>query len=535
MTSTPESGPAWKGRKRVLLTGAAIYSPDHPMATSMLLDGDHIAWLGTDEQADGYRHSVDEVVVLHGALVTPGFVDAHVHATSTGLTLGGLDLSRADSLTEALALVEAAARASRGAPLIGHGWDETRWPEGRPPTGQEIDRASWGSLVYLSRIDVHSAVVSSALLAAVPSARTLDGFGTDGVVSREAHHACRAVALRMIGAAQQQRAHLATRAHAASLGIVAMHEMAGPAISSADDLRALLGLSVEVPGPLVTGYWGEISSAGGVEQARELGAVGAAGDLFIDGAIGSRTACLRHSYLDQEQTSGAQYLTEAQVVDHVRACVAAGLQSGFHVIGDRATDIIMSAMAMAAESIGIELLRSGRHRLEHAEMLDDGHIEQMARLGMTASMQPMFDGLWGSAGGMYEQRLGSERAGSMNRFADLARSGVLLAFGSDSPVTDIGPWQAVRAAVRHHNPAQRVSSDSAFEAHTSAGWRAVGIDTTGRLIAGAPAHYVIWDTKSEDLGPDRLPRLSPDRELPRSLRTVVSGVAVHDTGEVAAQ
>jgi len=76
----------------------------------MLVDGDLIAWIGTDEDAQRHRSSADEHLELDGAVITPGFVDAHVHATSTGLTLAGLDLTRANSLTEALALIEAAAR-----------------------------------------------------------------------------------------------------------------------------------------------------------------------------------------------------------------------------------------------------------------------------------------------------------------------------------------------------------------------------------------------------------------------------------------
>jgi hypothetical protein len=73
-------------------------------------------------------------------------------------------------------------------------------------------------------------------------------------------------------------------------------------------------------------------------------------------------------------------------------------------------------------------------------------------------MQPMFDALWGGAGGMYERRLGTDRASGMNAFADLAAAGVLLTFGSDAPVTEMGPWRAVAAAVRHSNPRQSLST-----------------------------------------------------------------------------
>lgn len=526
-----KSPPRWKGTRRLLFTGGTILARGGgvfacsaaggaaPEPTAMLVDGDFIAWIGSDADAQMHRSITDEHVHLEGAVITPGFVDGHVHATSTGLTLAGLDLTRTNSLTEALALIEAAARAARGAPILGHGWDETRWPEGRPPTSGEVDRASWGSLVYLSRIDVHSAVISSALLAEVPRARELDGYGADGLVSRAAHHAYREVALRLIGSAQQERAHRETRRRAASLGIVAMHEMAGPVISSADDLRGLMQLSEEEPGPLVSGYWGELAESGGVERAVELGAIGAAGDLFIDGALGSRTACLRHAYLDSEGSSGAQYLSEEQVRDHVVACIDAGLQAGFHVIGDRATDVIMAAMGAAAMALGSDAVRAGGHRLEHAEMLDGNHIAEMARLGMTASVQPMFDGLWGAPGGMYEQRLGRDRSLGMNRFADLAAAGVLTAFGSDSPVTDLGPWQAVTAAIHHHQPAQRMSPTAAFWAHSVAGWRAVGDHESGTLDPGAPAHYVIWDTFAT---------LDGAAPPPSALRTVVAGATVHD-------
>ena len=157
-----------------LYRGGRLYAPGAP--TALLAADGVIAWVG-DSAAAG---PAEETVELGGALVTPAFVDAHVHATSTGLALLGLDLTATDSLAAALEQVERAARASGGRPLLGHGWDETRWPERRPPTSAELDRASYGSAVYLSRVDVHSAVVSSALLAATPQARSRPGFAPPG-------------------------------------------------------------------------------------------------------------------------------------------------------------------------------------------------------------------------------------------------------------------------------------------------------------------------------------------------------------------
>ena len=520
--------PAWAAAERVLLVGGRIHAGDSSDATAMLVNGSTVVWSGSDEAARSHSDAADRVVHLGGRLVTPGFVDAHVHATSTGLTLTGLDLTQTSSLREALDLIEARARHLHGGVMLGHGWDETRWPEGRAPTRQEIDRATWGSVVYLSRVDVHSAVVSSALVAMARGIASLPGFDPAGPLSREAHHAVREAALASVSSGQRRAAQSVLRERCAELGIVALHEMAGPTISGEDDLLELLQLARDVPGPLVTGYWGELAVLGGIERARRLGARGVAGDLFVDGAIGSRTASLCSPYLDAPHTSGAAYLDASEIAAHVEAATSASMQAGFHVIGDAASDVVLDGFRAAARTLGPDAIRARGHRLEHAELLSDEHIATMAELGIIASMQPMFDGLWGGRGGMYEQRLGIERAAGMNRIADLLHADVETTFGSDAPVTALGPWEAMRAAVHHSEPSQRIDAARAFAAHSAAGWRAAGIHDSGRLTSGSPAHYAVWEVDEFDA--DGLPILEADGELPDCVRTVVSGCVVFDRG-----
>ena len=498
-----------------LYRNGVVHAPGQP-ATALLVDGATIGWLGRDDHAP----DAGEVVDLGGALVTPAFVDAHVHATSAGLALAGLDLSAAGSLNEALSALAAHVRRHGGAPVLGHGWDETRWPERRPPTRQELDRASAGGVVYLSRIDVHSAVVSSALLAAVPAARGLAGFDEAGWLRQDAHHAVRRAARETVSPAQRRAAQRATRARAAELGIGCMHELAGPEVSGPDDLLDLLAMARDEAGPEVIGYWGEL---GGARTARELGAAGAAGDLFADGALGSRTACLREPYADDEANSGAAYVDVAQVSDHVVACTAAGLQAGFHAIGDAALDTVIVGFAAAAQRVGVPRLVAARHRIEHAEMLDEDQIATMAALGIVASVQPAFDAAWGGEDAMYAARLGADRARGMNPLAALAAAGVALAFGSDAPVTPLDPWGAVRAAVHHRTPAARLSPEAAFAAHTAGGWHAARREGEGMLMPGAPATFAVWAGDH----PGGLPHLTPGGGLPACLRTVVRGVTVH--------
>ncbi len=264
--------------------------------------------------------------------------------------------------------------------------------------------------MYLSRVDVHSAVVSTALVVRAPDVRGLPGWDAVGPLSRQAHHAVREAILGTVGREQREAAQRAMRDRAAALGVVAIHEMAGPTISSEDDLAGLLALAGVEPGPLATGYWGELARDGGIERAQALGAIGVGGDLFMDGALGSRTACLCDPYADAPGTTGAAYLDADEVAEHVVAATRAGLQAGFHVIGDAASQTVVDGLTAAESALGAAGLRAGQHRLEHAELLSTEHIATLARLGVSASMQPMFDGLWGGPGGMYEQRLGADRA-----------------------------------------------------------------------------------------------------------------------------
>ncbi|ANZ43453.1 amidohydrolase [Lentzea guizhouensis] len=458
-----------------LLVGGRIYAPD---ASAMAVTDGVVVWIGQDSVGRAL-HPDAEVIELNGAFVAPAFVDAHVHATSAGLLLTGVDLTRTPSLEALLQQV----READGPLVWGHGWDETRWPENRPPTRAEIDEAAQGKRVYLSRIDVHSALVSSNLV--TDETRAADGYSSEGPLARAAHHHVRRIARDAITPDQRRAAQLAFLRYAASKGIASVHECAGPDISGEDDLRELLALG---EGPQVVAYWGDHSLPGVSVQ-------GLAGDHFVDGAIGSRTAALVEPYADAD-TSGALYLSGPQIADHLVKCTSLGLQAGFHVIGDAGMAAVIEGFTIAEKTLGTPVLASARHRLEHVEMVSAEQAQQLAGWGVIASVQPLFDAEWGGPAGMYVQRLGAERGVGLNPFSRLAAAGVVLAFGSDTPVTAIDPWAAVRAAVHHQTEGFGVSPRAAFTAHTRGGWRAAGVDdgVTGTLQPGAPATYAVWET-----------------------------------------
>ena len=478
-----------------LFTNAQVYCPSVPFASALLVQNGVITWIGDASGASVHQELADTVIDCDGQFLAPAFVDAHVHATSTGLLLDGLNLSEVNSRHQLLELLSQYATLRRGGTIIGHGWDQSRWIDQQLPSRQDIDQATWGSVVYLSRIDVHSALVSSALISQAPHARHMDGF-SDFAVSAQAHGALRSHALGHLTSSHRDIAQRAFLEHALSQGIASVHEMAGPTISSESDARMLKERSDAGVGPRVFLYWGELNTDGGIESALSLSAIGAGGDLFIDGAIGSRTAALHQDYTDSPGSKGVLYVDSRQVSSHVEDCATAGIQAGFHVIGDRGLQTVLDGMSMAAEKLGVAVIARGRHRLEHAEMISDSQMSVIQQLNLSSSMQPLFDALWGGSDGMYNARLG-DRALSMNRWGSLLNQGSAVCFSSDCPVTDVNPWAAIHAAMFHHDPREQITARAAFSAHTRAGWRALGqeFDNHGVIEVGAPADLALWKAK----------------------------------------
>lgn len=484
-----------RDRKVTLYRNGSIYTAADPFATAMVVDGDTVAWVGSEQAATSIADDSMDIIDLRGALLAPGFVDSHAHLTETGLAIAGLQLSGVASARE---LLDAVAAAPGTGTVIGHGWDDTTWRDRSLPTLEELDRASGGRPVYLSRIDVHSALVSASL-AAEAGLPGQDGFTGSAQVVRHAHTTARLFTRQFTENDRRTYQELALR-QAAAHGYVALAEMSAPHIGGPEDLRSAASWNDTGSVPQILPYWGEL--AGSQDHARQIldalgvHVLGLAGDLNIDGSIGSRTAALKDDYSDAPGQRGSLYLSADEAAKHLAACSLLGIQGGFHVIGDAGLAAALEALDAAAAEVGAQRVRAAGHRFEHVELADQAAVEKLAEYSVTVSVQPGFDAAWGAPGGLYEQRLG-ERSRTMNPFASFYSKGVPVAFGSDSPVTPLSPWSSIRACLEHSNPAERISARAAFLGHTRAGWRASKHRNPlmGQLVPGAPASFAVWEVE----------------------------------------
>ena len=139
-------------------------------------------------------------------------------------------------------------------------------------------------------------------------------------------------------------------------------------------------------------------------------------------------------------------------------------------------------------------VRRLRHRIEHGEVMRPDLLDDVADLGLVVSAQPTFENTWGAPGGMYERRLGLERAGWTNPFRSLADRGVGLAFGSDATSGTMAPWASVDAAELRRHEHHAITRLEAISASTLGGRNAARQDRfVGVVRAGMRADLAVWE------------------------------------------
>jgi predicted amidohydrolase YtcJ len=482
---------------KTLYRATRVHTMGHPeMGEWVLVDGRHVQRVGSGEPP-----RADRVVELPGATLVPGFVDAHVHLTSTGVALQNADVERVASKEELLALASVRSRESAGPVVLLQGFDETRWPSPELPRIEELDAVADRPLV-LTRVDGHVALANAAAVAwaglgGIEGCERDEDGPTGRVVGEANGRLARAIA-EVRPDHRIEELQLAAAAVAAAQGVTSVHEMALPHANGERDLEVLLRHRARLP---VDAF--PVLGSMDVPRAVELGLTAIGGDLAADGSIGARTAALGAPYEDAEG-AGTTFFSEDELTGFFRDAHDAGLQVGMHAIGDRGIELVLASwerVDAALDSRQRRHFRARRHRIEHLEMPSEAQIERAAMLGLAASVQPAFDARWGDEGGLYAAALGAARAASMNPFRSLRDRGVTIGVGSDAPITPIAPWRAVEAMERHHDPAQRLDRRTAFRAHTAGSARlAHQEEKKGTLEPGFHADLVAYDEDPFDAG-----------------------------------
>ncbi len=463
-----------------------------------------------------FLESVDtRVVDLRGRVLLPGFIDAHTHMQQLGQYQVHADLDEAEDIDSAVTRLGESVRPDRDW-ILGFGYDESDWPSGRYPTRSDLDRVSDERPVAAFRVDMHSASLNSVALDRLGDllpdehVKRDNGEPTGVVVERAAEVLWAEIepdlgeTRALIGAAIE---------YAHERGVTGVHDM----VRNSDAPRVYRDLDVadELAVRVRLNYWSDH-----LDAATELGLRPDFGSEFLqigaiktytDGSIGSRTARVSEPFADEPGQQGIWVVEPADLESVVAQATESDFQMAAHAIGDVAVETVLDAYADVP---------ADRHRVEHAELAFDEHIEQFVETGAVASVQPNFL-KWAGEDGLYDRRLGSERRKLADRFGRFLEADVPLAFGSDCMPLDplYGIHQVVNASVE----AQRLSVTDALRAYTF-GSAYAGFDEhrMGTVEVGKLADFVVLAESPWDQ-PDRIDEID-------IAMTVVDGSIVYDGG-----
>ncbi|MCX4537939.1 amidohydrolase (plasmid) [Streptomyces sp. NBC_00841] len=487
-----------------------------------------------------------------GAVVVPGFGDAHNHMAWFGQSLSELDLGGAATLPQ---VYDAVARRAAGLPadawVVGSGYDDTVM--GAHPHRAELDRAAGGRPVWLKHRSGHMCAVSSEVLR---RAGILDGTTADpegGVVVRDEHGAPtgllqeRAQGLvsalvmpypvtDLADAVSQASAVYAAEGltHVVEagigLGLIGRSPVEAAAYQLARD-RGTLRTRVELMVAADNLHALRSHADDGITTGLDLGLRSGFGDdrlrlgpmkIWLDGSLIGRTAAVSEPFCGHIHGTGVFQDGPEQMRRLVVDAHRAGWRVAAHAIGDSAVDLALDAFAEARR---VSPRRDVRHRIEHSGVVRPDQLDRYAELGVVPVPQAHF--LY-AVGDTMAQALGPGRTPWMYRHRSFLDRGIRVPGSSDRPVAPGAPLLGMQSMVERLSragvvlgPDERVTAEQALRAYTlDAAWASHDEDRRGSITPGKHADFVVLSDDPVDVDADRIGAIDV-------LATFVAGACVH--------
>jgi len=538
----------------LVLTNGKIVTVDaaNPEGRALAVRGGRIAAVGSEKNIRRYIGAATQVIDLKGALAIPGFIDSHGHFTGLGESKMILDLTKARSWDEIVALVgEAARKAKPGEWILGRGWHQEKWDRAPQPNidglpvHDALSKAAPANPVLLEHASGHSSLANAkAMELSGITAKTPDPPG--GQIIRDAEGvpigAFLETAQGLIRVREPEGTPEEALARERRAVELADRECLKQGVTSFDDAATSFATVDLYKKMAEEGALGVRLYVMLAENNRALEAKGAAyriigyGDnhltvraikRFMDGALGSHGAWLLEPYADLPSSVGLNTDPIPDVRVTAEFAVKNGFQLCIHAIGDRANREVLNIYEETFKAYPDK--KDLRWRVEHAQHLDPADVPRFGQLGVIASMQAIHctsDGPW------VLKRLGGKRAEEgAYVWRKLMAAGALICNGTDVPVEPVDPLPGFYAAVTRRMkggtaffPDQKMTREEALRAYTINGaYAAFEEGIKGSLTPGKLADITVL---SKDI------MTCPEKEIRTAevLYTIIGGKVLFRKG-----
>ena len=512
----------------VIHNGKVVTVDDNvPEAEGIVIIGDRIELVGSNEEVEAYIGPDTEVIDLDGALAIPGLIEGHAHFMGIGSNVLNLDLLDATSWQGVADMVATAVEEAEPGELIeGRGWhqermtdlDESNTVRGFP-THDAISAVSRENPVILRHASGHATFGNAYAMELAGVTGNTDQpqggeiiMGPDGepigvFVERASGVLGRATANIESRMSDEDRAARTWREME-----LASQEVLRNGITSFQDAGSgwntieMFKRGVDEDA-LQVRLW--VMARGGSLDAESLRAnllIGYGNNMLtvraikmaIDGALGSRGAWLLEPYSDELTSSGHNTGDPAEIEAVANLAIENGYQMCVHAIGDRANREVLDIYERVLASHP-EQAADARFRIEHSQHLHPDDVPRFGELGVIAAMQGVHatsDAPW------IPPRLGDERAKwGAYVWQDLMAGGAVVTNGTDAPVERVDPIASFYSTVTRKDaageafyPEQAMSREEALRSYTiNNAFAAHEEDIKGSLTPGKLADITILD------------------------------------------
>jgi len=534
----------------VIISQARVYTGNsaQPWAQAVAIHDGRIVAVGDETSVSKLRNAVTEVIDAGGHLVLPGFVDCHVHFLSGSLGLDRVHLEGARDVSEILQrLRDYAAKHPGNGWILGRGWNYAMFGSGVTlPHKKYLDEQFPDRPVFLTGSDGHTSWANSKALALaeitdstpdppngaiVRDSKTHEATGAfkeagQRSVSRAIPKPTREENLAALDAGMKwANQHGLTRVHSAGGDFEYLDLLEELRRQGQQSLRFYIAYFLNPP-KLRPEDLETIESARKKyhDEWIDTNVV----KMMVDGVIESHTAAMLEPYSDDPSTKGKLFWDPANYTAAVTELDQRGLQLFTHAIGEYGVRTALDAYQHAEET---NHSSDRRPRIEHIETVAAADIPRFGKLGVIASMQPLYSYPDADTLDVWARNAGPDRASRAWAWKSIANDGGRLAFGSDWPVVTLNPWEGMQTAVTRQTregkpeagfvPAQRLTVEETVRGYTlGAAYAGRREKTEGSIEPGKLADLIIVSQNIFEVDAHRLAET-------KVLTTIVGGRVVY--------
>lgn len=499
-----------------LFINTKIWHPDGSFSEALGIHSDRIDFVGTNNDAKLITSHYRNIIDLQNKLVLPGFIDAHVHLVHGSLALKRIDCSPITNLKD-LKITVSDFKTDN---------PETKWLIGNGLNGNMFENA--GSLflddveselpLYISNFDYHSGFCNSKALEHSGLMHKLTDFSNDEIpvdLNGSPTGAVKEKAMEFLFT-NLPKPLLNEKCSAVEKIINLMHSYG---ITGICDITLPENLDVYSKLSFMGKLDLRIASYLPIESINETDILSKTIEFidssifrlqgfkaYYDGALGSETALFKENYKGKNHNGYKTDIASSGQLN--KLCFEAdkmNKQIIIHAIGDLAVSGVLDIYEELEIKNG---KRNRRHRIEHAQHIDENDFARFVKLGVIPSVQALhlkYDAH------LAEQKLPEKIINRTHNYKALINRGVKIAFGTDFPIVELNPFLTIQHALTRKRenkvflPQYRINLHECIKAYTiDSAYASFSENQTGSIQVGKFADFVIMEDDLFEMNPDNI-------------------------------